>query len=320
MSIFFSGSSEQTLAAITERITPGVSDKLAMLSIDEPLPGTRPVNRIRLLVQSPGKLYIYWELATDPLIVLRQSIGTAQAENYKLVVRLINLDTRAEILHAADTATRAQWFGVRPGHEYRVDVGLAAPERSFIRLLSSNMVRTPRAGVSRVTESAPEFHVSPHEFARVLDEAGYASDALEVALEAADAASHDQATRELFGKLTGTETFTTNGFALAEVRALLAALALGTSLDSVQPTLSPAFARWLEELIDAESGALDVSHLLALLRSTLHFELNFDAFGVPSEADMRLAARFVWSASRVNLPSPPPRVWLPSMTWRFGRA
>ncbi|MFN2453750.1 MAG: DUF4912 domain-containing protein [Pyrinomonadaceae bacterium] len=319
MSLYFAGSSEQFLTPTVEPIAPSVSETLAALSVDEPLPETPPANRIRLLVQSPGKLYLYWELARDPFATLRRIMSDDQAADYRLAVRLTNLFTRTETLQGANAESRAHWFTVQAGYEYKAEVGLFAPNRAFIRLLTSNTVRTPRAGISHATEHTPEFYVSPLEFSRVLDEAGYASDALEVALEAADEATHDQATREVFGRFTGREIFATDDFALVEIRALLAALALGVPLASVQSALSPAFAHWLEELNEAQSGALDVTRLLELLRTALNLKFSFDAFGTPLEAEMRLAARFVWSASRVNLPRLPPHVWLPSMTQRFGR-
>jgi len=50
----------------------------------------------------------------------------------------------------------------------------------------------------------------------------------------------------------------------------------------------------------------------------LHFELSFDSSASIDE-DTRIAARFMWSASRVNLPSLPAHVWLPSMSRRFRR-
>ncbi len=291
----------------------------AASAVDEALPETRPLDRIRLLVQSPRKLYLYWELARDPFTTLSQSVGAAQAARYKLAVRLTSVDDGAEHLREANTETRGEWFDVFPGNAYKADVGLFAPGRAFIRLLSSDTVRTPRASVSSVTETAPEFRVAPMEFARVLDKAGYASDALEVALEAVDDATHNKATREIFEKLGDNETFAANEFDPAEMRALIVALAFGASFDSVQPTLSPALARWIEDTRIARGILFDPAHALELLHSVLRFELVFSSFAFADE-NTRLAARFDWSASRVNLPMLPAHVWLPSMALRSRRS
>lgn len=321
MAIFFPGSSEQSLAAALKIVTLPDSDIVApaAAATDELLPETAPVDRIRLLIQSPRKLYLYWELARDPFIALRRSVGTAQAENYRLVVRLTNTENGTEHLREADRKTRAAWFDAFPGTAYKAAVGLFAPGQGFIRLLSSNSVHTPRAGVSPLTESTPEFRVAPMEFARVLDQAGYAGDALEVALEALDAQTHNQATREILeGFGDKGEAFAANNFDFAEIRALIVALVFGAPLAAVQPTLSPALSQWIENINIGHGELFDAARVLELLRSVLHFELSVDSAASIDETT-RTAARFMWSASRVNLPSRPAHVWLPSMALRFGR-
>jgi hypothetical protein len=193
MPFFFPGSSE---LVITEQIpSPAVADKLAELSADEPLPASYEMDRVRLLAQSPRRIYLYWELARDPFAPLGRAFG-AQAAEYRMIVRLIDLDTDEETLHEG-SPTSSQWFDVQPDHAYRAEVGLYAPGRSFIRLLSSNALRTPRASVSLRTEERAQWRVSAEQFSRVLDDAGYVSDALEVALEAADEATNQGATRAI---------------------------------------------------------------------------------------------------------------------------
>ncbi len=320
MAKFFPGSSEQSFAAALRIATLRDSDVVvAPAAADELLPETAPIDRIRLLVQSPRKLYLYWELARDPFIALRESVGAAQAENYRLVVRLTNTVDGTEHLREADTKMRAAWFDAFPGTAYKADVGLFAPGQGFIRLLSSNTAHTPRAGVSSLTEHAPEFRVAPMEFARVLDQAGYAVDALEVALEAIDAQTHNQATRQILeGFGDENATFAANDFDFAEIRALIVALAFGSPLDFVQPTLSPALSQWIENITVGHGELFDAARVLELLRSVLHFELSVDSAASIDETT-RVAARFVWSASRVNLPTLPVHVWLPSMAFRFRR-
>ena len=319
MATFLPGSSEQSLAAARKIVTRLDSKLIAPTAADEALPETTPIDRIRLLVQSPRKLYLYWELARDPFIALRQSAGAAQAESYRLAVRLTTTADGTEHLREADAKARAAWFDVFPDTSYKADVGLFSQGRGFIRLLSSNEVHTPRAGVSPLTEIAPEFRVAPMQCARVLDQAGYPGDALEVALEALDAQTHNRATREIlegFGDVN--ETFAVDNFDFAEIRALIVALAFGAPLANVQPTLSPALSQWIEEIIAGHGELLETQRVLEILRSVLHFELSVD-HSAPADETTRIAARFMWSASRVNLPTLPSHVWLPSMALRFRR-
>ncbi|HKP73096.1 MAG TPA: hypothetical protein VJT82_09185, partial [Pyrinomonadaceae bacterium] len=68
---------------------------------------------------------------------------------------------------------RRQWFEVYPRHTYRADVGFHAEGRPFVRLLTSNEVRTPPDSVSQATDARPEFRVETEEFARVIGGASY---------------------------------------------------------------------------------------------------------------------------------------------------
>src|SRR5205085_10672036 len=109
---------------------PAVADKLAELLLDEPLPVTYAADRIRLLAQSPRRLYLYWEFKQDPFETLRRAFRW-QAEHYQLVVRLTDLETGIETLHQA-SPTRSQWFDAQQGHAYRAEVGLYAQGGAFI--------------------------------------------------------------------------------------------------------------------------------------------------------------------------------------------
>jgi hypothetical protein len=310
MPFFFPGSSELTIATPS----PAVVDKLAELSADEPLPEIYRSDRIRLLVQSPRKLFLYWEFARDPFETLRRSFGM-RAALYRLMVRLVDTETEVESLHEA-SPTRSQWFDAQPGHSYRADVGLYAPARAFIRLLSSNVAQTPRAGVARAADTQAEWHVTAEQFARVLDESGYVSDAFEVTLEAADAATHGEATRTVARRFArDVEPPLMDETGLEELRGLLTALVFGVSFDYLRPSLSKPFVSWLEE-IGGNGGAtaLNASRLLEVLQSTLGIQMTGTPFDAPTEEAMRRAARIHPGASEVNLPERPFHLWMPSMT------
>lgn len=307
MPLIFPGSSEQT---IKPPLPSEVVDKLASLSTDEPLPEAYPGDRIRLLAQSPRKLYLYWGLAQDPYATLQKAFG-AQAARYSLVVRLTDTESGDEVLHLA-SGTKSQWLDVQPGVSYRVELGLYAPGRAFIRLLSSNVAQTPRAGVARRADTSPDWNISAENFAEVLDEAGYVSDALEVTLEAVDEITHQAATRAVAGTFSDAEIPQMNEDELAGMRRLLAALAFGARFDSLQAVLSPPLADWLQRAShqrDVASG----ERLVELLRSMLGIEMSYLPQNAPAEEAMRRAARVIVGASEVNLPMHPFHLWMPSM-------
>ena len=312
MPYFSPGSSGLNIAAPPPPV-PAVVDKLAELSLDEPLPETYAANRVRLLAQSPRKLYLYWEFERDPFETLRRAFRPGQTDRYTLVVKLVDLQTGSETLHFA-SPTRSQWLDAKPDHSYRADIGFYARGSAFIRLLSSKISATPRASVSHSTDSAPEFHVPAEEFARVLDDAGYVSDALEVSLEAADLATGNTATRAVAQRFGGTDVPAMTDEDLTEMRGLLAALALGVNIREAQAALSATLSRWLTEASRARREEIDAAHLLEVLHTLLGLEFESTALEALNQEAMRRAARVIVGASEVNLPLKPFHLWMPSMT------
>jgi hypothetical protein len=311
MPYFSPGSSELSIAPQPPP-SPAVVDKLAELSLDEPLPETYAANRIRLLAQSPRKLYLYWEFENDPFETLRRAFRW-QFNQYTLVVKLVDLQTGDETLHLA-SPSRSQWLDAQPGHSYRADIGFYARGSRFIRLLSSKPSAAPRASVSRRADFEPEFHIPSDDFARVLDDAGYVSDALEVSLEAADEATGNAATRAVAQRFGGTDVPAMSDEDLLEMRGLLAALALGVNVNEAQAALSATLSRWLADASRARREAIDSAHLLDVLRALLGIEFESTTLGALDEEAMRRTARVIVGASEVNLPLKPFHLWMPSMT------
>lgn len=190
----FPGSSEQTAIpplSPAEPLATATKDKLAALATDDPLPLRRPArDRVRLLVQSPHRLLLYWNFRRNPFERLHRTFGE-RAADFHFGVRLFNLTTGAENFSpaAADITGLAgeHWFDARPAAVYKAEVGFLSPAGAFVRVLSSDFARTPRLTVAPAEQVATEFRSSPAEFARVLAETGYERDALIVRFEAAAA-------------------------------------------------------------------------------------------------------------------------------------
>ena len=226
-----SSASAPSASALSASTTPGdglpeaLLDGADPLSSDEPLPETFTSEQIGLLVQSPEKLFLHWNHAHDPHATLHKALGDA-ASNYRQAVRLVEIESGAETTHEApDGGTH--WFDAKSGSAYRADVGFVAEGLPFIRVMSSAVVQTPRPGVSHISDDSHEFHVTAPDFASVLSEAGYAADALEVALEVADAETADRTTPEIVSTLTDVELPPLDESGRGELRALIVALALG---------------------------------------------------------------------------------------------
>jgi hypothetical protein len=313
----FPGSSDHAPAALTAnavalaREPDAAANRHALaLEDDEPLPTVYGRDDLQLLVQSPYRLYAYWQYAHDPFETLRRAFGAA-ADGYQLTVRLIDIGYGQM---QTDTASPAcnYWFDVQPGRAYRAQVGFAAADKPFIHLLSSEVARTPNVGVAPTSDEATEFHVAAPEFARVVNETGYAADALTVALEAADEATEHESTLTLAHTLAGTPqppVFAESE--LPHLRALITALVFNEPLAQVRARLAPTLVAWLDALLARHGAQIDHARLLDLLRELFGFELELDE--TTSEAPLRPSS-FAWSASNVRQPERSVRVLLPSMT------
>jgi hypothetical protein len=304
--MLFSTISSQEFVAARSAPSQEVVDKLAALSADEPLPATYRRDNARLLAQSPRKVYLYWDLAEDPFATLRAAFGPGAAAHYSLWTRLINEETGDELWSEA-AGSRMQSFDAQPDTAYRAEIGLYAEGRAFIRLLTSETVRTPRASVAARAAADADFGVTPKDFARVLDEAGYVGDALEVTLEAVDLERQQAFSRALAQQVGGAELPELDAQEEAELRAVLAALALGYKAADMESMLSRNLAAWLA----AARQELTAAKLLEALRASLGLALT----GGPYDADAaHRVARFTAGGSLVNLPDAPFHLWMPSMT------
>jgi hypothetical protein len=133
----------------------------------------RARDEARLLVQSPRRLFFYWRFARDPRELLGEALGSV-AGRLSQSVRLVDVSSGEEG-EPAPAEGDDYWFDVLPGRLLRADVGFHGDGLPFVRLISSNTVETPAAGVSPVEDEAPEFRVAEPEFERVLEATGFAA-------------------------------------------------------------------------------------------------------------------------------------------------
>ncbi len=309
MHLHFPGSSDHAPAAPAVTDDGAAAQAALVPDEDTPLPDTYTRDLMQLLVQSPHRLYAYWQHASDPWQTLKRAFGPA-ADGYQLALRLIDTENGATHTTAISPAQN-YWFDVLPNHGYRAEVGFAAAGKPFIRLLASGIARTPPVNVAPEPDQAPEFHVAAPEFARVVNETGYAGDALAVALEAADEATQHESTLTLAHTLAAARLPTLDMADLAELRALIVALVFAEPLERVRARLSPPLARWLDALLAEHAVPLDHARLLEVLRELFGFELEIDD---DAEVAALRPTSFAWSASAVRQPERRVRVWLPSMT------
>jgi hypothetical protein len=136
----------------------GVPTKDLSVKIPKELPTGYGKDRIVVMVRDPYWIHTYWEIT-------RQSVQRAEAAlgqdwyGAKPILRV--LDVTSDVSNSAESIIRdidihggvSNWYiEVSNPRSYRVDIGYLAKSGMFYVLARSNVVLTPRAGVSDVID------------------------------------------------------------------------------------------------------------------------------------------------------------------------
>lgn len=138
----------------------GVPTKDLSLKVPKDLPGGYGKDRIVCMVRDPYWLHAYWELT-------RQAVQRAEAalgqdwHGAKPILRLLDVSSH-DITNTAESILRDieihggvnNWYieVQSPPRSYRVDIGYLSRNGQFYVLARSNVVCTPRAGVSDIID------------------------------------------------------------------------------------------------------------------------------------------------------------------------
>ena len=131
-----------------------------------PIPSHYDIDVIRLLVQDPFHLYVYWQLKDNPFDRLKRLFP---ASEFHTVLKLIDETTNIAVFFDAAFG-RDYWFSVFPDRAYKVELGVKSEAQGFIKLMTSNAVTTPRGTISDQEDSEPEYKISADEYVQVLRE------------------------------------------------------------------------------------------------------------------------------------------------------
>jgi hypothetical protein len=250
----------------TGEVAPPIENEPDPL-VAETLPDLPRRNAAKLQIQSPNRIHLYWSLAGNPFETLRKAFGQ-RANDYVLVTKLINLQTGAAS-YAQVGFSGDWWFNVRSNSRYRVDLGFYAPNRPFVRLLSSNEVVTPRPAPSVRTATEDDWTISTRQFVGVLTASGYSQDVLGAvfALQDEDDASSDAATLTVANRFAPNADVALGDLDLNELRWVLVSLAAGVSFQEMRKYLSSETAKWFEQILQTNADALTAENVRAVLSS-----------------------------------------------------
>lgn len=134
-----------------------------------PIPAHYDVDLIRVLVQDPFHLFVYWQTKDNPFDRLRRIFPASEVESFHTVLKLIDETNRIAVYFDAAFA-REYWFSVFPDRTYRIELGLRSPRQGYIRLLSSQPVTTPRGAPSDQAAEEPQYQIAAEDYVTVLRE------------------------------------------------------------------------------------------------------------------------------------------------------
>lgn len=253
------------------------------------LPELAKENRAKLLMQTPNNLYFYWSVRSNPFQTLNRALG-AETGNYTLALKLVDLKRDSEVIFAVEPEG-SWWFDVDADGDYRAEIGFYSPSRPYVRVMFSNTVQTPRKSPSPSVAAAADWKVTSREFAQVLDVAGFAQDAFDVAVAGDDRAASDTATQTAFSRLIGKTEADLAGIASEDIRFALFALASGMPLEFFRWRVSPT----LFAILQKHADSLNAEKAIAVLKD----EFDIDAEEIEEIEDFGPA---VFGASLVNFP------------------
>jgi hypothetical protein len=236
-------------------------------------------------MQSPNRIFLYWSIKHNPFETLQRALP-GRAENYKLTVKLVNLNNKTEEVYPVES-TGSWWFNVDSNTSYRAELGFFAQGRPFVRLMYSNTVETPRSAPSPNTDWSTDFTVSANQFSEALEASGYSQDAFDVAIAGDDHDASNAATEDAFFQLIGKSELESNA---DDLRHALFALASGATLESLRGQISPSLFALLETIMRENAERLSAERVLAALHENFAFETD-EEFLTP-----------VFGASSVNFP------------------
>jgi hypothetical protein len=116
------------------------------------LPASYGKTRVRLLMQSPGRLFVHWDLSPAVLDELKAQLGHRTAALARLAIRITVPGGGRPLMVLLPKGARSWYVDVPPHRiEYRAEIGLLLPSGEFRPAGTSNPIRMPRTEPSPLT-------------------------------------------------------------------------------------------------------------------------------------------------------------------------
>ncbi len=148
----------QKFLPITERVASPPAPQKAVASNGFELPQGYGENQLVLLVRDPWWIYAYWEVTPERENHVRNAMAQEGTTFYCKVLRVYDVTGKNPPEHHSffdiEFGFSGNWYvdvGT-PDREWMAEIGLRTPEGRFFAMVRSNIVRTPRFGVSDILD------------------------------------------------------------------------------------------------------------------------------------------------------------------------
>jgi len=115
------------------------------------LPNRYDVDQLELMVQSPLRVFAYWELREATILTALSGIPVEDRQNFQLFLKWKEEDAAQE--RCLDPGTTDHWwFDTLPENRYQLELGLYWGEYGWFPLLASGELVTPRLALGPASE------------------------------------------------------------------------------------------------------------------------------------------------------------------------
>ncbi len=122
-----------------------------------PLSAHYGIDHLQLMVQSPYRVFVYWELTRKWIQETLIRFPAEDRASFRIILRWIE-EKEGGPPHCFDIGLLSHWwFDTLPGKQYQAELCLFSEDYGSIHLLSSNTVTTPRSSLG----PPPEEYVEP---------------------------------------------------------------------------------------------------------------------------------------------------------------
>ena len=123
----------------------------AFLDFGPALPTHYDVDQVELMVQSPVRVFAYWELRDATIQAALRGIPIRDRQNFQLLLKWKEIDAARELRLDPGT-TDHWWFDTLPENRYQLELGLYWSEYGWVTLLASDELITPRLALGPASE------------------------------------------------------------------------------------------------------------------------------------------------------------------------